>query len=236
MMQSATQLAAVIQPSIEYIDEDARLEIPGLGVSKMWLTLPMPIGFGFMILVGGIRLFRVFPAWLAVFLLLIAGPAAAQDVRINVFEHGIYTAETVRTERLPNGFDSNIVQNICHVMTTEAVPARMVLQFGMRYRVEGEPVGAPIVLQRITRFPVPLRPPTGASAQSVSEYATRIAIGATSYAGYGFDHDWELVAGTWILELWWNGRMLAQQRFEIGIGDLPADRPRSNENCFSLSS
>lgn len=176
------------------------------------------------------------PALLFFILLVAAWPAAAQDVRVNVFEHGIYTAETVRTEKLPNGFDSNIVQNICHVMTTEAVPAKMGLQFGMRYRVEGQPVGAPVVLTRITRFPVPLKPPGGPSAQSASEYATRIAIGATSYAGYGFDHDWELVPGPWIMELWWNSRMLAQQRFEIGTGALPKDGPRSNENCFQLSS
>ena len=175
-------------------------------------------------------------ALVAALLLLIACPAAAQEVGITIFEHGLYTAETVRTEKLPNGFDSNIVRNICHVMTTEAVPAKLGLQFGFRYRVEGAPRGAVVVLQRVTRFPAPVSPPGSSKAQSTSDYATQIAIGATSYAGYGFDHDWELVRGPWVMELWFNGRMLAQQRFEIGDGEVPKDAPRTGDNCFQLSS
>jgi tripartite ATP-independent transporter DctM subunit len=69
-------LAAVIQPAIEYVQEVARIEIPGLGISKAWLTLPLPCGFGLMILVGVIRLFRAFPAGLAVVLIGLAGAAA----------------------------------------------------------------------------------------------------------------------------------------------------------------
>jgi len=37
-------LAAVIQPAIEYVQEVARIEIPGLGISKAWLTMPLPCG------------------------------------------------------------------------------------------------------------------------------------------------------------------------------------------------
>lgn len=70
-------LAVVIQPSIEYIQEVSRLEMPGLGVSKMWLTLPMPIGFVLMLLVGAVRLYRVFPVWLATLLVIVALAAAA---------------------------------------------------------------------------------------------------------------------------------------------------------------
>src|SRR3984885_5593829 len=54
-------LAAVIQPAIEYVQEVARIEIPGLGISKAWLTMPLPCGFALMIIVGVIRLFRAFP-------------------------------------------------------------------------------------------------------------------------------------------------------------------------------
>src|SRR5215472_2533169 len=59
-------LAAVIQPAIEYVQEVARIEIPGLGISKACLTLPLPCGFALMIVVGVIRLFRPFPVGIAV--------------------------------------------------------------------------------------------------------------------------------------------------------------------------
>ena len=69
-------LAAVVRPSFEYIHEVSRLEMPGLEVSKMWLTLPLPCGFLLMIAVGGMRLYRNFPAWLATALLILAAAVA----------------------------------------------------------------------------------------------------------------------------------------------------------------
>jgi tripartite ATP-independent transporter DctM subunit len=69
-------LAVVIQPAIEYVQEVTRIEMPGLGVSKAWLTAPLPCGFGMMLIVGVIRLFRVFPAGLALALLVVAAAAA----------------------------------------------------------------------------------------------------------------------------------------------------------------
>jgi tripartite ATP-independent transporter DctM subunit len=69
-------LAAVVQPSIEYVQEVTRLMMPGLGVSKAWLTAPLPIGFGLMIVIAAARLFRTFPAWVGVLLVALAGLVA----------------------------------------------------------------------------------------------------------------------------------------------------------------
>ena len=65
-------LAVVIQPSFDYVKEVSRLEMPGLGVSKLWITLPLPIGFVIMFAVATMRLFRQFPTWLASLLLILA--------------------------------------------------------------------------------------------------------------------------------------------------------------------
>ncbi len=54
------------------IGEVSRLEMPGLGVSKLWITLPLPIGFAIMFAVAAMRLFRQFPTWLASWLLIVA--------------------------------------------------------------------------------------------------------------------------------------------------------------------
>jgi tripartite ATP-independent transporter DctM subunit len=69
-------LAAVIQPAIEYVQEVTRIEMSGLGVSKAWLTAPLPCGFAMMLVVGVIRLFRVFPVGLALALIAVAAAAA----------------------------------------------------------------------------------------------------------------------------------------------------------------
>ena len=150
---------------------------------------------------------------------LLAMPAAAQTFTATIVEHGLYTAETVRVEKLPNGFNSNIVDKICHIVTTESVPLRMGAQFGFRYRLDGGPAGAPVMLRRVTRFPAPITPDNGPPAQSVSEHNISMRVGATSYVGYGFDHPWELVTGTWSLEIWHGERLLIRQDFEIGAPD-----------------
>ncbi len=69
-------LAAVVQPAIEYVDEVARLMMPGLEVSKAWLTAPLPIGFALMFLIASLRLFRTFPPWVGVALIALAGLVA----------------------------------------------------------------------------------------------------------------------------------------------------------------
>ena len=69
-------LAAVVQPSIEYVQEVSRLIMPGLEVSKAWLTAPLPVGFALMIVVAGARLFRFFPAWIAVSVVVLAALTA----------------------------------------------------------------------------------------------------------------------------------------------------------------
>jgi Domain of unknown function (DUF3859) len=167
---------------------------------------------------------------------LLATPVAAQNLTATIVEHGIYTAETVRVEKLPNGFNSNIVDKICHIVTTESVPAKLGVQFGYRYRLDGGPAGALVMLRRVTRFPAPIKPENGPPAQSVSEHNISMKVGATSYVGYGFDHAWEMVSGTWSLEIWQGDRLLVGQDFEIGAPDAPGTRPRRDgDECFELS-
>jgi tripartite ATP-independent transporter DctM subunit len=69
-------LAAVVLPSTEYVQEVSRLMMPGLEVSKAWLTAPLPIGFALMIMIAVARLFRFFPAWIAIGLVILAGLVA----------------------------------------------------------------------------------------------------------------------------------------------------------------
>jgi hypothetical protein len=67
-----------------------------------------------------------------------------------------------------------------------------------------------------------------------------VQIGSVSYIGYGFDHDWELVPGPWVLELWYGSRKLATHTFNVvDRGERPppaAPRSSSDSNCFQMSS
>ena len=171
----------------------------------------------------------------AMVLLLVAWPAVAQEARVTIVEYGLYTADTVRIEHMSNGFDTNVVRNICHVATTADVPARLGVQFGFRFRVEGMPSGAAVQLRRVTRFPTPRKPPDAPAPVSTSEEMFTVQSGSISYVGFGFDHTWEVAAGPWALELWQADRLLAQKKFDIGNA-IPEEESRSKDNCFQVSS
>ena len=162
--------------------------------------------------------------------------ASAQEVSgITIVEHGIYTADITSTERKPGGIGHNTLTNICHVVTTSVIPAKMGLMFGFRYRVEGTPQGLVTNLTRVTRFPVPLRPPDAVRPVQDSEYPINVRVGAVSYIGYGFDHAWELQTGLWSMELWHGERKLAERSFTIVEGGGESVPQSSNTNCFQLS-
>jgi len=165
-------------------------------------------------------------------------PATAQEVTgVTVVEHGLYTAEVVSSEVLPNGIGRATLRNICHVVTTRSVPALMNVMFGFRFIVEGAPQGEVIELRRVTRYPVPMKPLPSRPPVLEYDHTFGARIGVLSYIGYGFDHAWELQTGPWTLELWYGQRKLAEQVFEIvERGERPAPPTTSDSNCFQLSS
>jgi hypothetical protein len=173
---------------------------------------------------------------LALALLFAVTAAKAQDVRsIDIVEHGLYTSETDRTEKQPNGMGHSFLKNICHVGTTDRVPLRLGAQFGFRYRVNGAREGQIVELRKTTIFPAPLTPP-GFKPVPASEYVFNRQTGNVSYAGYGFDHDWELVPGTWTFQLWHKARKLAEIAFEIREGRQDPPTPSTSElRCFQVS-
>jgi len=69
-------LAVVLRPSIEYVQEVSRILMPGLEVSKAWLTAPLPVGFALMILIAIPRLFRQVPVAVALGIIVLAALAA----------------------------------------------------------------------------------------------------------------------------------------------------------------
>jgi tripartite ATP-independent transporter DctM subunit len=69
-------LAVVMQPSIEYVQEVSRIQMPGLEISKAWVTAPLPVGFLLMILIAIIRLFHTFPKPVCFIMIAMAAAAA----------------------------------------------------------------------------------------------------------------------------------------------------------------
>jgi hypothetical protein len=150
---------------------------------------------------------------------LMSGPAHAQNVeRIDVTEFGIYTADTTEILHAPRS-TTGIAQRVSAssirlVKSTTTVPGRLHLRFGFRYRIIG--TGDSVTLKRVIHIPEPgvHNPETGKTIVT-SEVMANTRIGTMEIAGYQFGHDWEIVPGTWTIELWEGDRKLASQSFQV---------------------
>jgi Domain of unknown function (DUF3859) len=163
-------------------------------------------------------------------------PVAAQEVTgIAILERGIYTLEVTKTDRTPSGVDQATVTNICRVANTATVPAAPGVQFGMRFRVDGPTSGMSVQIMIVVHFPKVVTPPGGPRALSVYANTSMVKVGQVSYWGYGLDHPWEIMPGTWTFEMFGDGRKLAEVAFEVVAGMDSPNQQSDGRDCFQVS-
>jgi hypothetical protein len=163
---------------------------------------------------------RILCSTLALILFPLSGHAeeTARVDDIEIVDIGVYSAEVksrVEDSNLASG-GRRIVANIKFVDKTDRVPARLGVQFGYRYKVIGEPAGAAVPLKFVTRYPEPgLKNPENGNRKLVDEFTQDRTIGDIHARGYGFDNAWEIVAGVWTFEVWYQDRMIRDQKFTV---------------------
>ena len=155
------------------------------------------------------------------FFAAVASEACAQGSkvdRVEIIEAGIYRAETKSIEQAPDTAtrQRNILSDTMLVAATTRIEAKIGVHFGIRYRLVGRPNNTTIKLISVTQYPAPgLKNPRADSNQMRGEHPLFATIGQINYRGYVFEQDWEIVPGTWTLELWDGKRKLASQTFEV---------------------
>jgi hypothetical protein len=141
-----------------------------------------------------------------------------QLARIDIFDAGIYCAETVEKvadANAPSGF-RNIVTNVRLLRRTSDVPAQLGIRFGLRYTVVGTPSGASVDLRLVTRIPPPgLKDQKTGRTILTNDYAMGANLGTNGYREYHLEYDWEIVPGVWAFELWSGDKKRAEQTFTL---------------------
>jgi hypothetical protein len=103
-----------------------------------------------------------------------------------------------------------------NIEKTSTVPARVGVEFGLEYKIVGEPSGAEVTLEFVNTYPgAGLADPNSPEPLRESRFKKMKPIGKVLYFGYGFENDWELVPGTWTFEIWSDGRKLAEEKFTV---------------------
>jgi hypothetical protein len=160
------------------------------------------------------------PALSFLLLVLTAAPgASAQQIdRVEIVEWGIYRDERTGVAPAPLAVTgtTNLVTNVRLQQKTTTIPALVGMTFGIRYQVVGGRPGTMVRLRCVTRLPGQgvTNPRTG-KIFAVSEFETDAVVGSTTYLGYSFDYDWEVETGPWTLEIWHDGRKLAEKTFQV---------------------
>lgn len=149
---------------------------------------------------------------------------------IRIVERGAYSADAslMPDARSPTGA-VNTFKNIRLLSSTTSILGKVGTSFGLQYALEGTPRGASVELKIVVIFPRQgLRRPDRRAALQQTDFVVRSEIGAVAYSGYQFDHDWEVVPGTWTFEIWRESRLLVEQRFCVytlgGHSPAPSDR------------
>lgn len=134
--------------------------------------------------------------------------------RINIIEYGTYSADLLGTKKGAEGINIDTVTHVRNLVTTHEVPVQIGTRFGFRFRVVGAPNEAVVRLKKITLFPGDgLR--ISSTSRPIHNYENVITVrlDQISYTGYMFSEPWELVPGTWTIELWYGDRKLSSQSF-----------------------
>ncbi|MGO4871253.1 MAG: DUF3859 domain-containing protein [Roseiarcus sp.] len=151
-----------------------------------------------------------------------AAPVATQAddgaaERIDVVDFGLYATRTQRVVAAPTtaSGDQKIVSGERLQAKTRAVPARLGVEFGLRFRIVGRS-GAVVTVRKVTRFPAPgLTNPATGKTLTEDVYVSPHRVGPLAYEGYRFENAWELVPGIWTIELWVGERKLASESFQV---------------------
>jgi hypothetical protein len=143
----------------------------------------------------------------------LALPAVAQ--KLEIVEAGTYAVEKGNCARDGRGILMCERLGLRLQHATAQVPAAINVEFGVRYRLTGVTAGKPVAIRRVWRLPEPGFLPPDKPPIQVMERFDRLNGDVVIDATYGFDDEWELVTGDWVLEFWHGQDKLGEQIFTV---------------------
>jgi hypothetical protein len=156
---------------------------------------------------------------LLVGLALFSSPMMLQAAEIEgaeILKFGIYKTEILRKEAASGaaGGTKGVVKNQKLVEPTTRIPAHKGVEFGFEYDIKGQSAGDAVEVTNKYLHPPVTNPQTKKSFTSQTTNGKQ-KIGRTAYIGYEFEHDWEVVSGTWTLQVFCQGKKIAEKSFQV---------------------
>ena len=137
--------------------------------------------------------------------------------RCDIVEYGLYDLKTDKQISAPGVAAGSVaVTKGTLIRTTTDIPAVLGTGFGYRVKLIGDPVGATVTVKDINIVPEPgLRNPSTGNVIYREESVYQRKIGDTWRSDYQLNHDWTLLPGKWVFQIWVNDRKMCEQVFNL---------------------
>ena len=144
---------------------------------------------------------------------------------IDIIDYGLFSVKEFGTIPEKNTATGQLtvgnVNTLKLVKKTDRVPAVLGNKFGVRFRLKGATPGEQVMIT--TKVQMPGLKKTVIDGRRRSEQGPLYeetwnlpkTVGEVTYSGYVFEKDWELVPGTWIIQLFYGEKWLGEQIFEV---------------------
>lgn len=148
-------------------------------------------------------------------------PGPNDPAGFEVVWSGIYTVPAIRRvddPKAPAQSRGIVVGAFTPVLerATWRIPAKAGTNFGVAFRFRDASEENPIDYRAVWRFPLPgLTNPKNKNTFLEYESAPSLCQGDVCVYGWSFSERWEMVIGTWTLELWRGARRLHEQTFQV---------------------
>lgn len=158
-------------------------------------------------------------AAVAVMAVLITGCSVSDSIveRTVITQYGLFAMENANIQAAPETAAGKVhmVQKLpTLIATTDRVPRKKGTTFGYQFTVEGKPNKSPLDVTIVVEHP-PFRKPGATETSTRDGWNQTVGVGVTSYAGWTFDEEWEMVTGTWTIRVFYGPRMLTEKAFTV---------------------
>jgi len=133
-----------------------------------------------------------------------------------MIDYGIITGEIVTKRELPSNpaFTYSESSNTKVEKQTTIIPARLGTRFGFFYMIHGEPKGRLVPIDLVYHVPG-LRNPKDGKVHTLIKHSERRKAGTETYAAFIFMKERDLVPGTYLIQIVYQGSVVLEKTFTI---------------------
>ena len=153
----------------------------------------------------------------AAFAVLASGNAAVAEVTAEIVDWGIVSGHREPPPEAMRPGESGLapsrpMHDIRYEQRTDTIEARLCRNFGITVRLSADDGVLPPTIEVRVAHPTFTRPD---GATSTEDRFPSALIGSGSFAGFTFDHEWEMVPGAWSIAIFAEGHEIARRSFTI---------------------